>query len=171
MSNNESSFPSDDTSVASGASVPAFSRLPVTPPNPELNQVLQNIQNGTTGSNDTTDEPATKRGKYIKLTYEHFEKLMQTCTGQQAFIKRLMVSPNTITAPSQNQSSTRPAYYTNAKFEEIACRAIKPAYDGSEDQLVPFLSRLDIRRQNEGWSSATFVTLSDKTYDLTSNFT
>jgi hypothetical protein len=170
MSTNEISSPNADTSHDSGTSISASSRLPVTPPNPELHRALQDLQNGTNDSNDSMDEPASKKIKYIKLSYEQFEQLMQTYTSQQDSIARLMASPASVHLPSHNHSSTRPAYYTNATFEEIACRAIKPAYDGSEDQLVPFLTRLDIRRQNEGWSSATFVTISDKIYDLTSNF-
>ncbi len=48
--------------------------------------------------------------------------------------------------------------------------AIKPIYDGSEDQLIPFLSRLDIERQNEGWAPTTYIQLHDIKYNLTSNF-
>lgn len=36
--------------------------------------------------------------------------------------------------------------------------------------MIPFLTRLDIRRQNEGWASATFVIINNIKYDLTSNF-
>ncbi len=68
MSTNDISSPNADVSPESGTSGPASSRLPVTPPNPELNRVLQDIQNGTNDSNDAIDEPASKKGKYIKLS-------------------------------------------------------------------------------------------------------
>jgi hypothetical protein len=45
-------------------------------------------------------------------------------------------------------SSHHPDYYHNAKFEDIATRPLKPVYDGSPAQLVPFLNRLDIRRHD-----------------------
>jgi hypothetical protein len=35
---------------------------------------------------------------------------------------------------------------------------------------MPFLLRLDIRRQDEGWAPATFITIQDTTYDLTIEF-
>ncbi len=94
---------------------------------------------------------------------------MNTCTGQQAFNSRIE-SPDSVALPKDNHSNQKPAYYTNAKFEEIASRANKPTYDGSEDQLVPFLSRVDFHRQNEGWSSAPYIRISDTTCDLTSNY-
>lgn len=170
MSTNASS--TSNISTPDGTATPdrSSTTLPVTPAVPEIGRVLQDLQEGTVENNDITDEPSSKKGRYIKLTYEHFERLMNTCTGQQAFISRLMESPDSVTLPTTNHPNKRPAYYTNAKFEEIASRAIKPTYDGSEDQLIPFLSRVDIRRQNEGWSSATYVQISDMTYDLTSNF-
>jgi len=52
----------------------------------------------------------------------------------------------------------------------ISCKAIKPLYDSSEDNLVPFLTKLELCRQHEGWASATFVTVAGKKYDLTTHF-
>jgi len=63
-----------------------------------------------------------------------------------------------------------PAYYSNAKYEEISCKAIKPLYNGSEENLIPFLTKLELHRQHEGWASATFVTVAGKKYDLTTHF-
>jgi hypothetical protein len=156
--------------ATTGTSNPSNLRPPITPTNSETNRILQEIQQGVDDANDSTEEPTAKKGKYIKLSIGHFERLMNTCTGHQAIISRLLESPDLVSFPTSQNSSSRPAYYTNAKFEEIACRAIKPIYDGSEDQLIPFLSHLDIRRQNEGWSSATFITVTNIKYDLTSNF-
>jgi hypothetical protein len=147
------------------------SGLPITPPDTTLNQVLQNLQQGDPETNDVPDEPASKKGKYIKLSYDHFERLMNTCTDQQALISRFIDSPDSTLFHGPNgPPSSRPAYYANAKFEEIACRAIKPTYDGGEDHLIPFLSRLDIRRQNEGWATATYIHVNGIKYDLTCNF-
>ena len=42
--------------------------------------------------------------------------------------------------------------------------------DGSEDQLNPFLTRLDLRRQNEGWAPATYIKIAEEQYDLTVHF-
>jgi hypothetical protein len=35
---------------------------------------------------------------------------------------------------------------------------------------MPFLLRLDIRRQDEGWAPATYVKTDDTTFDLTTEF-
>ncbi|MFN9983839.1 MAG: hypothetical protein ACK53Y_28190, partial [bacterium] len=37
--------------------------------------------------------------------------------------------------------------------------------------MIPFLNRLDIRRQDESWYPVTFVTINTKTYDLLRHFT
>jgi len=100
-----------------------------------------------------------------------FTALLQTCSKQQGVIDTLLAgSPisSIVTVPSMRP--TLPSSYTNAKYEEISCRTIKPTYDGSEDQLVPFLTRLDLRRQNEGRASATYVKIAEKQYDLTLHF-
>jgi hypothetical protein len=36
--------------------------------------------------------------------------------------------------------------------------------------LIPFLTKLDIRRQHEGWATATYVTINNVKYDLTTHF-
>jgi hypothetical protein len=51
-----------------------------------------------------------------------------------------------------------PSYYHNAKYEDTACKAIIWLYDGSEDNLIPFLTLLNIRCKDEGWKSATYCT-------------
>ncbi len=81
-------------------------RPPVTPTNPELNRILQDIQTGADDANDAADEPSAKKGKYIKLTFEHFERLMNTCTGQQALIARLIDSPDTTALQTSTHSSS-----------------------------------------------------------------
>jgi len=63
-----------------------------------------------------------------------------------------------------------PVYVTNAKYEEICCKAIKPSYDGTEEDLMPFLLRLNIWCQDEGWAPATYIKIDDATFDLTTEF-
>jgi hypothetical protein len=75
-------------------------------------------------------------------------------------------SPASVAFPG----ASTPAYYNNAKYEEICCRAIKPIYDGSEGELMPFLTQIDIRRQDEGWAPTTYVTLNGRKLDLTYEF-
>ncbi len=67
-------------------------------------------------------------------------------------------------------NSTTPAYVTNANYEEISCKAIKLPYDGTEDDLMPFLLRLDIQHQDEGWVPATYVKTPNKGFNLTTEF-
>lgn len=42
-----------------------------------------------------------------------------------------------------------------------------PPYDGSEEELIPFLIHLHIRQQEKGWAPATFMDMDNKKYDLT----
>jgi hypothetical protein len=170
MPSTDTSSPDTNPVATAGVSDQSSLRLLLTHQNSNINQVLQDVQHSATNTNDTMEEPSSKKGRYIKLTYELFKQLMQTCTGQQAFISGLMASPDSIIFPGNSHLSACPAHYTIAKFEEIACRAIKPVYDSSKDQLISFLSRSDIQCQNKGWPSATFITILDETYHLTSNF-
>jgi len=55
-----------------------------------------------------------------------------------------------------------PAYFNNARYEEICYKGIKLPYDGSKEELMPFLTRLDIWRQDEGWAPAMFVDVEGK---------
>jgi hypothetical protein len=120
---------------------------------------------------DTTnddDELSAERPKYLKLTSDQLSQLLTACS-----------TPTSIRSPTADDSpvsitslfSKHPAYVNNAKYEAICCRPITPTYDGTEADLVPFLLRLDIRRQDEGWAPATYVkTVNDKQYDLTLEF-
>jgi hypothetical protein len=44
-------------------------------------------------------------------------------------------------------------------------------YDGSEEQLIPFLTKFDVRRQHKGWEPATYATINRKCYDSITHFT
>jgi hypothetical protein len=55
-------------------------------------------------------------------------------------------------------------------YEDIISKPLKPLYNGSSEQLIPFLNRLDIRRQDEGWYPVTFLTIQGTKYDLIRNF-
>jgi hypothetical protein len=67
-------------------------------------------------------------------------------------------------------TSCFPAYYNDAQYEKISCKAIKPIYDGSEEQLIPFLTKLHVQHQHEGWAPATYANINGKCYDLTTLF-
>jgi hypothetical protein len=72
---------------------------------------------------------------------------------------------------SATRSSRHPDNYNNAKFEDLATRPLKPIYEGSPKQLVPFLNCLDIRCHDEGWYPVTFITLNQEKLDLLRDFT
>ncbi len=123
-----------------------------TPTRPDINNLLQTANSFPTTNDDRSldGEPQPKRSRFIQLTPEQFEHILSTCSQQQQTISSLTPSSNRL--HNGNDSSTHavtpstPSYYNNTKYEEIACKAMKPAYDGSEEELIPFLTRLDIRR-------------------------
>jgi hypothetical protein len=154
----------DTTKTSSDIATPN----PSSPSDPNINSLLSDLQ--SSGPNDD-DKPAAKRLKSITLTPEQFERLLQTCSKQQEVISHFTSgSPISVDDSRPQRQPAQPAYYSNAKYEEISCKAIKPQYDGSEEHLIPFLTRLDLRRQNEGWAPATFVTINAQQYDLTCHF-
>jgi hypothetical protein len=79
-------------------------------------------------------------------------------------------SPQSISDHSLGARPKPTDHYNNAKYEDIAFRPIKPPYDGSTDHLVSFLNCLDIRRQDETWSSVTYIQHDGKSHDLIRDF-
>jgi len=133
-----------------------------------VNQQLTSIIHGFGNANDD-QEPDAKRAKYLKITPAQLSQLITACsTPGISPMPHPNTSPTTVTAIATT-NATLP-YVQNAKYEDICCRPIKPTYDGSEANLMPFLLRLDIRRQDEGWASATYLVFEAKTYDLTTQF-
>jgi len=63
-----------------------------------------------------------------------------------------------------------PDYFGNAKYEDIVCKPLKPFYDGTPDNLVSFLNRLDIRRHDESWGIITYIKIHNQEYDLIRHF-
>jgi hypothetical protein len=63
-----------------------------------------------------------------------------------------------------------PDYYSNARYKDIICKTIKLAYNGTADQLVPFLNKLDICWQDESWYPITFNEIANHKYDLLWHF-
>jgi len=114
------------------------------------------------------DEPVSKRCRYLKFTPEQLSQLIVDCSTPGNRTPRISLGSPTSTAVI---ASSAPAYGTNAKYEEISCKPINPSYDGTEADLMPFLLRLDIRHQDEGWSPAAYVKVNSKTFDLTTDFT
>jgi len=114
------------------------------------------------------DEPVSKRCRYLKFTPEQLSQLIVACSTPGNRTPRISLGSPSSTAVI---ASSAPAYGTNAKYEEISCKPINPSYDGTEADLMPFLLRLDIRHQDEGWSPAAYVKVNSKTFDLTTDFT
>jgi hypothetical protein len=44
-------------------------------------------------------------------------------------------------------------------------------YDGSPDQFIPFLNRLDLRSQDERWINITYVSQNGIAHDILTQFT
>jgi len=74
--------------------------------------------------------------------------------------------PTVVTTPIASRSDI----YDNARFEQIACTGLSQKYNGSPDQLIPTLNLIHLRRQNEVWFGATFLTIDDKMIDLIKDF-
>jgi hypothetical protein len=141
------------------------------PIHPSISQILEELQSGTTNDNIT---PSTKRSNNIVLSTAQFAQLLQTCSKQQETIMLLSTpSPRSMIAENTGHAVSPPAYYSNAKYEEISCKVITPItpiYDGTKDNLIPFLTKLDLRQQNKGLALATYITIEDKQHDLTLHF-
>jgi hypothetical protein len=60
--------------------------------------------------------------------------------------------------------------YDNARFEQIACAGLSQKYDGTLDPLIPTLNLIHLRRQNEVWYEATFMSANGVTVDLVHQF-
>jgi hypothetical protein len=128
------------------------------------------------------DESGSKKCKFVHLSTDQFTMPMQCFTQQQKDISTLLQQHNTTSSTRSTPSSTDDSanqvpkqnkpndHYNNAKYEDIICRPIKPAYDGTADQLVPFLNRLDIRHQDETWLSIFQVEHDGKNHDLIQDF-
>jgi len=131
---------SDTTSSLGPYNTPAAAR------GSSVTQAIMNCTNGMDTSNDE-EEPHAKQTRYLKFTPAQLSQLIMACSTPvghmsvptQASLTSIAIAP-----------STAPAYVTNAKYEEICCKPIKPTYEGTEEDLMPFLLHLDIRRQDEG---------------------
>jgi hypothetical protein len=131
-----------------------------------FSQILHKVINHT---NDNDGNPARrgKKPRLIQFTLSQFNELIQKIT---TITPPTNTSPPTTPALAGSIPSQTHAYYNNAKYEEITCKPLKPSYDGSEDNLMTFLTRLDVRRQNEGWAPATYITIDGKRIDLCIHF-
>jgi hypothetical protein len=116
-----------------------------TPSNLRGESVMDSIRRITQflDSTNDEDEPTTKSPRYLKFTPEQLSQLIVACSTPGVAGSINHVSSRTSTATT---TTNAPAYITNAKYEEICCKGIKPPYNGTEDDLMPFLLRLDIRR-------------------------
>jgi len=148
------------------------SAAPSSPHQPDIVRRLLNNLNANAFSPDVQTSP-------LRLTTLELHDIAMHIQSQRTTIASLTpTSKTTNTIPSTqstdittSRSSRPPDYYTNAKFEDIATRPLKPIYDGSPEQLVPFLNHLDIRRHDEGWYPITFITINQEKLDLLRDFT
>jgi len=126
--------------------------------------------------NDTpTDEPPPegKRRKFVHLASAQFTMLLQCLHQQQRDISNILSKSASSLTPTLSgpPSGSRPTdYYNNAKYEDIICHPMKPLYDVSINDLVPFLNCLDIQRHDETWSSVTHLLHEGKQLDLIRGF-
>jgi hypothetical protein len=142
----------------SSPSTPPTSPLPQPQ---EINQLLQHLNTyGTTSPYQSQSN--------ITITPDQLNTMLRILKHQQA-----NATPSSIvTNPPFPTSTLRlPDCHSMAKYEEIITKPLRPTYEGASDGLIPFLNRLDIRRQDESWYPVTFVTINTKTYDLLRHFT
>ncbi len=64
-----------------------------------------------------------------------------------------------------------PEYYNNEKYDDIICRPLKPACDGSAYHLISFLDCFGIPCQVEGWYLINFLDSDNKIHDIIREFT
>ncbi len=74
-----------------------------------------------------------------QISPEQLEILLQHFRQQQDTIDKLLGQQS-----RQSNYAKPPDYYNIAKYEDIIWKGIKPAYDRSPDNLVPFLNCIDI---------------------------
>jgi hypothetical protein len=123
----------------------------------DINQLLQDL-------NSVGNTSPSQQQSNITITPSQLDTMIRLLQHQAS-----NNTPSSITASS---STLRlPDYHSLAKYEEIISRPIKPSYDGSSDGLIPFLNRLDIRRQDESWYPITFLQIAGKSYDIIRHFT
>jgi hypothetical protein len=138
-----------------------------------LNDILHDLQGGM------SRKKSPNNAAMITISTEQFQTSLQKLQEQTDIIANLQqktffnqsASPSNHPSHASSNLTGMPEYYNNAKYEDVIFRPIKPIYDGSPEQLVPFLNRLDIRRQDEGWYPITFLKIGDHGYDITRHFT
>lgn len=161
---------------------PATNNITITPSTPankltrltsDINNILQELQNhspnlGSPSRQQST--PAYKERISVTRYFEQQRKEIQKIITNAAAATTL---PTNQSLFMQNHRATKslPEYYNNAKYEDIICCLIKPLYDGSPEQLVPFLNQLDIWHQDKGWYPITFLKILEYNYDLIRHFT
>ncbi len=145
-----------------------------------MNDLLRQLNNNEYATDDNAGSSP------ITLSQTQLSALLGTFQQQQAAIAAMtnQTSPRCFcssatdtTFPSSQQPNTlagstkRPEYCNTAKYEDLISIPIRPLYDGSSKQSVPFLNRLDICRQDEGWYPITFLVIHNNKYDLIRDFT
>jgi hypothetical protein len=103
---------------------------------PLTNRIHSILHSTRLDSNDNITVPPGQN--IIQLTEDQFNTLLK-----QGSSPILPTGPSLPPTPALSTEHTAnvipPSYYNNAKYEDIVCKAIKPSYDGSKDNLIPFL--------------------------------
>jgi hypothetical protein len=101
------------------------------------------------GQDEDTNDNAKHRSKHPK--YFKFTALFTRSIDYHPIPAPLTTTPFVSRSPTSLIGTTliTPTYMVNAKYKEISCKPIKPLYDGTTDDLMPFLLRLDIRHQDD----------------------
>jgi hypothetical protein len=139
-----------------------------TPINDPLHQMQENSE----------EDQGSKKRKIVHLMTDQFLILIQCFQQQQQGIGSLLrhqtdssASPHISVNTTHQTSTTKTSeYYNNAKYEDIICEPLKPAHDGSADNLIPFLNHLEICHQDEGWYPNTFITIDNSKLDVLHDF-
>jgi hypothetical protein len=95
-----------------------------TPAAAQGSSVTRAISDFLSMTNDE-EEPNAKWGRYLKFTPEQLSRLITACTTPARPLSSTdQASPTSVIAAS----NMAPAYMTNAEYEEIRCKPIKPIY-------------------------------------------
>jgi hypothetical protein len=89
----------------------------------EVTDSIRHITQRMTDDNDG-DEPASTRSQYLKFTPEQLSQLIIASSTPGSGTTHTLTTSPTSTAVI---ASSAPAYATNAKYEEISCKPIKPS--------------------------------------------
>jgi hypothetical protein len=118
---------------------------PAKSPNSDLtiNELINQLEAPSVLPTEGTNSSLTSISGDQLLTLITLLRQQQTAIAtrtQQATSSGQSLPPDRHSIPTRKP----PEYYNNAKYEDIISKPIKLLYNGSSEQLIPFLNRLDI---------------------------